>query len=342
MFDGLIKELKKLEHASYSMKILTDEEGYIDKECPDTKCLKKFKVFAEDWNALAEDATIHCPFCGFESITNNWFTTEQVTQAREQAIQKVKYDINNALKKGTKVANNQLNRKFNRNSMIKISINYKGSNTYFVDLPAKALDKMQQKIECPFCHFRYEVVGSGFFCPKCGENSAEQTFTNTIEKVKGNIKNLTTIYDSVSVISKDEAARTCESLRINSLNDLVVAFQRLCESLYSKIKPTETIKKNLFQRLDDGSQKFKDTINYGYDELISVDELNQVKICFQKRHCFTHKDGIVDEDYINKSGDNSYKLGQHLNVNNLEILKYTELVNKLGQKLIDKVKKSKT
>ena len=87
-------------------------------------------------------------------------------------------------------------------------------------------------------------------------NSAEQTFTNTIEKVKGNIKNLTTIYDSVSVISKDEAARTCESLRINSLNDLVVAFQRLCESLYSKIKPTETIKKNLFQRLDDGSQKF--------------------------------------------------------------------------------------
>ncbi len=33
MFDGLIKELKKLEHATtYSMKILTDEEGYVDKD----------------------------------------------------------------------------------------------------------------------------------------------------------------------------------------------------------------------------------------------------------------------------------------------------------------------
>lgn len=94
----------------------------------------------------------------------------------------------------------------------------------------------------------------------------------------------------------------------------------------------------MFQRLDDGSQRFKDAINYGYDELISVDELNQVKTCFQKRHCFTHNDGIVDEDYINKSGDNSYKLGQHLNVSNSEILKYMEFVNKLGQKLIDKVK----
>ena len=42
MFDGLIKKLKKIEHTSYSMKILADEEGYVDKECPDSKCLKKF------------------------------------------------------------------------------------------------------------------------------------------------------------------------------------------------------------------------------------------------------------------------------------------------------------
>lgn len=338
MFDGLIKELKKLEHTSYSMKILADEDGYVDKECPDSKCLKKFKVYSEDWNGLPEDAIIHCPFCGFESTTNNWFTTEQVNQAKEQAIQKIHCDINNALKKGAKEANDKLNRSFNRKNFIKMNISYKGNNNYFVDMPAQALDEMQQKIECPFCQFKYEVVGSGFFCPKCGKNSAEQTFINTIEKVKGNIKNLPIIYDSVLSISKDEAARTCESLRINSLNELVVAFQRLCESLYIKIRPSETIRKNLFQRLDDGSQKFKAAINYGYDDLISNDELNQIKKCFQKRHCFTHNDGIVDDDYLNKSGDNSYKVGQHLNVNDSEILYYMKLVEKLGGKLIDKVK----
>lgn len=56
-------------------------------------------MFAEDWNAFSEDSTMHCPFCGFESTTNNWFTTEQVTQARKQAIQNMHYDIDNALKK---------------------------------------------------------------------------------------------------------------------------------------------------------------------------------------------------------------------------------------------------
>ena len=40
MFADLIKEIKKLEqNTSYSMQILCDEEGYVDKECPDSKCL---------------------------------------------------------------------------------------------------------------------------------------------------------------------------------------------------------------------------------------------------------------------------------------------------------------
>ena len=335
MFEGFIKELKKIENSTYSMKIMSDEEGYIDKECPDSKCKKKFKVFAEDWNTISSVKNMHCPFCGYESPASNWFTTEQVTQARRQAMQKMQCDIDNALAMGAKSVNKELKRSFNRKSFIKMSVSYNGGNRVFIDMPANALDKMQQKIECPFCHFRYEVVGSGFFCPKCGENSAEQTFNNTIEKVKGNIKNLTIIYNSVAATSKDEATRTCESLRVNSLNDLVVAFQRLCETLYTKINPNDSIQKNLFQRLDEGSKKFKNVINYGYDELIEEDEFKKMIVCFQKRHCYTHKDGIVDDDYINKSGDNSYKLGQHLNIANNEILAYTKIVEKLGTKLIE-------
>ena len=46
----------------------------------------------------------------------------------------------------------------------------------------------------------------------------------------------------------------------------------------------------------------------------------------------------MDEDYINKSGDSSDKLGQHLNVSDLEILNYMELVEKLGKKLIALIK----
>lgn len=335
MFDDLIKEIKKLEqNTSYSMQILCDEEGYVDKECPDSKCLKKFKVYAEDWNQLLDKDSAYCPFCGFDANIDQWFTTEQVEQAKSQAIQKIQCDFEDALSKGIKAANRKLNNSFNKRTPLKMSVSYKGSGKIFVDMPASALEEMKQKIICPFCGFRYEVIGSGFFCPKCGENSATQTFNNTIEKVRGNIKNVSIIYKTLAKDNKDEATRTCDSLRINSIGDLVIAFQRLCESIYKKIMPNDKIRKNLFQRLDDGSSKYKNATGLGYEDLISKSELDKLKICFQKRHCFNHNDGIVDDDYINKSGDNSYKIGQHLNIGDSEIILYLKTVEKLGNEII--------
>ena len=90
--------------------------------------------------------------------------------------------------------------------------------------------------------------------------------------------------------------------------------------------PNDKIRKNLFQILDDGSLKYKNATGLGYEDLISKSELDKLKICFQKRHCFNHNDGIVDEDYINKSGDSSYIIGQHLIINDLEIITYLKIV----------------
>lgn len=98
--------------------------------------------------------------------------------------------------------------------------------------------------------------------------------------------------------------------------------------------PNDKIRKNLFQRLDDGSLKYKNATGLGYEDLISKSELDKLKICFQKRHCFNHNDGIVDDDYINKSGDNSYKIGQHLNIGDSEIISYLKTVEKLGNEII--------
>ena len=44
MFDDLILELDSLKEFKYEMKIMSDEEGYVDKECPREECLKKFKI----------------------------------------------------------------------------------------------------------------------------------------------------------------------------------------------------------------------------------------------------------------------------------------------------------
>ena len=41
-------------------------------------------------------------------------------------------------------------------------------------------------------------------------------------------------------------------------------------------------------------------------------ELNELNILYQKRHLLAHNEGMVDESYIKKSGDQFYKVGQKI------------------------------
>lgn len=50
MFRNTLRMLEQLNGTmTYKMDVLPDEDGYYDKECPNEKCLSKFKVNAEDW-----------------------------------------------------------------------------------------------------------------------------------------------------------------------------------------------------------------------------------------------------------------------------------------------------
>lgn len=329
MFEETLKLLKRLEQQkTYTMDILPDEDGYYDKECPNEKCLFKFKVHADDWRDLFSDEAVFCPFCGHGALSRSWWTTEQIEQAKEQAIQGVKGEIGSALKKDAQKFNRKNNKGF-----IKMSMKVSGFSRP-INLPATALEEMEQKISCEKCNARYAVIGSAFYCPCCGHNSARQTFFNTIEKVNSKVKNIGVIRQAIAQYSKDEAERTCISLLESSVPDLVVAFQRLCESVYPSIDNTTALKRNVFQRLDDGNTLWENAVGNGYLNWITDGEYVQLKICFQQRHILQHKDGIVDKEYIEKSGDNSYSVGQHIIVRDVDILKYVKIIEKLGREIL--------
>ena len=325
---NLLKQYQK--PIPFHMPILPDNDGYYDKECPNPECLSKFKVNAEDWKNLFSDDEVHCPFCGYVSLANTWWTTEQVEEAKRQAIEQVRAQIGQALQADVRAFNHSQP----KNSLVKFSMKFKG-NTRFVCLPAQALEEMTQKIQCDNCGARYEVIGSAFYCPCCGYNSAELTFRNTIEKVRGKIKNLEMIRQAIEPISKDEAARTCTSLLESSIPDLVVAFQRLCECVYPQLAPAKPLKKNVFQRLADGSDLWKELVGKGYSDWITEEQYSKLKKCFQQRHLLQHQDGIIDQEYITKSGDTLYTMGQHLIVKTTDVDEYADIVEKLGNEILN-------
>lgn len=90
-----------------SMSISPDKDGYIDKECPKIDCMSKFKVNTDDWNNLFSDEAVYCPFCGHDAPAQSWWTTEQISQAKEQAINSLKAKIGKALQQNARSFNRQ-------------------------------------------------------------------------------------------------------------------------------------------------------------------------------------------------------------------------------------------
>lgn len=85
MFEDLINEMRLMSELSVSVEIETDENGYIDKQCPNEKCEFIFKVNGEDWANIFNDDAVWCPLCRHEATSVQWFTADQYEHAKSEA-----------------------------------------------------------------------------------------------------------------------------------------------------------------------------------------------------------------------------------------------------------------
>lgn len=324
MFEQLIKRLEGLSSMTVSVPVTCDEHGYIDKECPSEGCLYQFKVKAEDWVRMAEGQSVWCPLCRHEAPPNKWYTTEQVEHSKEQALNVIKGEIHNAMV--ADAAN--FNRRQSRGGFITMSMKVEGGSVQTAIVPASAAEAMQLRIECEACHTKYAVIGSGYFCPACGHNSVTQTFGDSLKKIQVKCDNLATIRQALTESTgKDEAEVTCRSLLESCISDGVVAFQLFCEGLYAN---RGTAPFNAFQRLEQGSRLWKDAVGKGYEDWLTAEELQGLKVLYQKRHLLAHNDGLVDGQYVTKSGDTTYREGQRIVIAARDVSELVGTLEKLG------------
>jgi hypothetical protein len=331
MFQKLLNELKDLENLKrISVPIKTDKDGYLDRECPNDECLFEFKVHGDDWD-LISDEKVTCPLCGFESKKDNWHTAMQIDEAKKEVFKHIEGRIGKAMIDDAR----QFNQSQPRDSFIRMSMTVSGVKPYTFMLPIPATEEMQLKIQCKSCNTRYAVIGSAFFCPCCGHNSAEETFYNSISKIEAKIKNLPIIRSAVKQVSKDEAELTCRSIIESSIQECVMSFQRFCEVKYKKQSPETSLKLNAFQNLEIGEKLWQGLFNESYSDWLTEEEFSQLIILFQKRHLLSHTEGMVDEMYINHTKDNTYKIGQRIIIKEKDVQLFVKLIKKIAD-ILDK------
>lgn len=135
--------------------------------------------------------------------------------------------------------------------------------------------------------------------------------------------------------NSDTAEDTIRQLCENGLVKLVASFQRFAEAKFDGLPDRSQLKprKNVFQNLSDSSGLWCSAIGVGYEEMLTTSELAKLECFFQQRHLLSHKEGMVDQAYIDKSGDNRYSVSQRLVVSATSVQDLSELVSKLASEL---------
>lgn len=327
LFENVIRELERLEQEKLSIPIEADERGYVDRECPANGCKFVFKVLELDWKDRFRDEAVFCPQCGHSEPADHWWTTRQVQEAQEQATTVLEARIANALHHDAREFNARAPKGF-----ISMSMTVSGNgHALEAIVPIAAAAVLEQELSCGRCSAHYAVVGSAFFCPCCGHNSVEQMFDGALAKVRTKVGGIGVVREALRAsLGADEAETFCRSIIEGGLQDCVVAFQHLAERLYVPPVGAKPPGQNVFQRLDEGSKLWKAAVGTGYEDWLTAAELDALKLLFQQRHLFAHREGLVDDKYVLKSGDTRYRTGQRLVVAPADVLRMVTLVEKLG------------
>lgn len=326
MFERMIRELQTLGRTKeISVPIQADSEGYLDKECPAEACMFSFKVHGDDWRNLVRGDEVFCPMCRHAAHGKSWFTTSQIELAKKHAVAQLQGRLNQAMRDDARAWNAQ-----QKSGFLRITMDVRGP-TRAIPVPVAAGEPMRLKATCEACSCRYSYIGSAFFCPACGHNSAAGTFEQTLAAVR----TVASLRQQLRMsLSADDAELTARLLREKGLGDVVMAVQRLAERIWESLPGTRPAPRNAFQRLDDAGKLWLGATGQDFSAFLSVEEFRHLQIGYQRRHLLAHRQGEVDEEYLRKSGDRALSVGQRVTVNDEFLIDFVNLAEKLGRGML--------
>jgi uncharacterized Zn finger protein (UPF0148 family) len=330
MFDEVLREIKKLSRGQQvSISMPLDEKRFFDRECPNGECGQRFKVLFEDWRDKVRDEEVFCPFCRHVAISTEWHTPEQVEYIKSAARAEMARLVQGALKRGVERTRPH---SFG-GGLLKMSMSLSFTPGRIPPvLMAQATEAMRQDFTCESCGCRFASVGASFFCPACGHNSAMSSFETTLVTVEETVRALDVMREALGTsVDTDTSHNAIRQLLEDQFARLVGAFERINEVLFNRIPNTSAIVKKgaVFQRLDDASSLWMQATGKGYDAFMAPVGLQRMKVLFQRRHVISHRQGIVDQTYIDRSGDSSYAVGQRLVVRDAEVLELVSYMRTL-------------
>ncbi|WP_048149630.1 hypothetical protein [Methanolacinia paynteri] len=301
---------------SFEIELHPDEKGYIGRECPNPECEGYFKIVLG--TGLKGTAKCYCPYCGYSGDQSEFFTKDQI----EFATSKVIREFTDALVKDLKSL--EFDNKSKESFGIGLSLKVEPGKPYPIHHYRER--ELETFIECPECTLKYSVYGLFAFCPDCGQHNSIQILQKNLEIAEKMVELANSVEDSLK-----------EKLVENALEDCISAFdgfgREICKINAEKSSSPEKVWRIHFQNLNSVRDNINDYFGIDITQNLSDDEWNNAEICFQKRHLLAHKMGIIDKDYVKKTGVPPSMIGHKITVTLEDIKSLIPIIEKLANSI---------
>ena len=298
------------------ISIPRDGEGFTGRECP--ACDGFFKI---EFGTGLETAGVpcHCPYCGHAAGHDQFWTKRQLKYAKSIARRRIADAIRKDLK-GLEF-DHKPRGAFGIGVSLKVMPGRRPPIQYYRE------PGLETEIVCAKCTLRYAVYGVFAFCPDCGQHNSLQILDRNREIVG----------KMLEMASDQEEPLLAERLCENALEDCISAFdgfgRELCRIHATKARIPAQAEKLSFQSLDNVKRVFWDLFGADLSAAVEPEEWRSAVTAFQKRHLVAHKLGVVDQDYIRKTGDARAAVGRKIVIDAGEVERLAGVVGKLAERM---------
>lgn len=265
-----------------------------------------------------------CPYCGTDADDDEFNYDGDIKAIQDYIAWAASRDINDHLQRMAR----GFNRSQPRGGFISIKMDFKPDHT---PKPRAWREDLIRNLACNTCGREYGVYAIALFCPDCGCNNLHVHFEREIELILQQID----LAESVAGNGNREL-----SYRIlgNAHEDVLTAFETYQKTAYKHLVrqmfPAQEAQRmtakraigNRFQNIDRATALYANLSIEPFN-ILTQDELAQLRLNIEKRHVIGHNLSMVDDEYLRADG--GVKPGTTVQILADQVAEFTEVARKI-------------
>lgn len=300
-----------------TVSLPVDPDGYFGRQCPE--CERPFKLVAAEYKALPDDLILTCAYCGHEAGHGDYMTPQQ----RERAVAGMHALAEQFLHQQV---SDMLGSVFGNSPRVRpgesgVEMTYTpGSPPPVAALPSYVEERTVRSLQCAGCGNHYAVYGAAAFCPICGPRPSIDTVRESLAAARQTLQ----LEDALPTTMRQamRAEGVFDQLAAHAVKSTVTLFEVYANDQFGRRVPTAAAvlrgRGNVFQRLDDADTVYRDQAGFAMSSLVSSDVWDRLRTLFAQRHVLVHRNGTIDQRYLDQVPSSRQRVGQQLVVSRLE------------------------